>query len=107
MKWLSTVQNNEEYLQVLAGIGTSFVIDETIHRSIEKMFCTLYGNPKETNINRLRYQLFGKTNIPEPHKLSPTKDELYQNVRQANYQSYIWKRALRVSTDEASPDGNG
>ena len=28
-------------------------------------------------------------------------------MRQANYQPYIWKRALRISTDEPSPDGNG
>ena len=76
-EWLSTVQNNEEHLQVLADIGTSLVIDETIHRSIEKMFCALYGNQKETDINRLRYQLFCKKNIPEPHKLPPTEDELY------------------------------
>ena len=39
-KWLSTVQNNEEHLQVLADIGTSLVIHETIYRSIE-MFCAL------------------------------------------------------------------
>ena len=106
-KWLSTVQNNEEHLQLLVDIGTSLVIDEIIHRAIEKMFCALYGNPKETNINRLRYQLFCKKNIPELHKLAPTKDEHYQHVRRANYQSYIWKRALRISTEEASPDGNG
>ena len=104
---LSTVQNNEEHLQVLADIGASLAIGETIHRAIEKMFCALYGNPKKTNINRLRYQLFCKKNIPEPHKLPPTKDELYQHMRRANYQSYIWKRALRISTDKASPDGNG
>ena len=53
MKWLSTVENKEEHLQVLADIGTSVVIDQTIHWSIEKMFCAMYGNPKETNINRL------------------------------------------------------
>ena len=104
-KWLSTVENNEEHLQVLANTHTSVAINEIIHQSIE-MFYALYRNPKETNINRLRYQLFCKKNIPKPHKLPPTKDESYQHVRQANYQSYIWKRALRISTDEASPDGN-
>ena len=39
--------------------------------------------------------------------MPPTKDELIQHLKRANYQSFVWKRALQVNPDIPSPVGNG
>ena len=50
--------------------------------------------PDETNINETRYRKFSMEDTQEPHQLPPTKDELTQHIIRANYQAYVWKRAL-------------
>ena len=82
-------------------------MDESTPNIIEKLFCHLYGMPEENEINDARYREFCKNKIPEPHQLPPTKDELLQHVKRANYQSFIWKRALHANPDIRSPVGNG
>ena len=46
-------------------------------------------------------------NMLEPHQLPPTKDELTQHIICANYQAYVWKRALETNLDIPSPIGHG
>ena len=45
--------------------------------------------PEENEINDARYRKFCKNKIPELHELPPTKDELLQYAKRANYQSFI------------------
>ena len=85
-KWLKTVTKSNEYI----------FVDESTTNIIEKLFCDLYGMPEKNETNDARYR-----------KLPPTKDELLQHVKQGNYQSFIWKRALHANPDIPSPVGNG
>ena len=63
--------------------------------------------PEEEEINEVRYRKFCKEKTPEPHQLSPTRDELIQHIKRANYQSFVWKRALLANPDISTPVGNG
>ena len=106
-KWLSTVQKKEEYLQSVSQLGDTIRINADVFQKIEKLFCHLYGMPDETNINETRYRKFCMENMPEPHQLPPTKDELTQDIIRANYQTYVWKRALETNLDIPSPIAHG
>ena len=104
---LKTVTKSDKYIFAIQALGEDIVVDEITTNIIEKLFCHLYGMPEENEINDARYCKFCKNKIPEPHQLPPTKDELLQHVKQANYQSFIWKRTLHANPDIPSPVGNG
>ena len=46
-------------------------------------------------------------NTPKPYQLPPTKDEFTKHIIRANYQAYVWKRALETNLDIPSPIGHG
>ena len=106
-KWLKTVTQSDEYIFAIQALGEDIVADKSTTNVIKKLFCHLYGMPEENEINDSRYCKFCKNKIPEPHQLPPTKDELLQHVKRANYQSFIWKRALHANPDITSPVGDG
>lgn len=106
--WLKKASQNDEYLAAIATLGEDITVNEEALKHIEKLFCSLYGMGKENDINAVRYLKFcNHEKVPEPHQLPPTKDELTQHVKRANYQSMIWKRALDVHPDIPSPINNG
>ena len=72
-----------------------------------KLFSHFYGTTDETSINKTRYKKFYKEQTLELHQLPPTKDELTQHIIWANYQAYVWKRALEISIDIPSIIGHG
>ena len=51
--------------------------------------------------------MFCRSKTPEPYQLPPTKDELLQHIKRANYQSFVWKQALDSSFEVESPVGHG
>ena len=106
-KWLKTVTKSDEYIFAIQALGEVIVVDKSTTNVIEKLFCHLYGMPERNEINDARHRSFCKNKIPEPHQLPPTKDELLQHVKRANYQSFIWKRARHANPDITSPVGNG
>ena len=90
-KWLKTVTKSDKYIFAIQVLGEDIAVDKSTTNVIEKLFCHLYGMPEENEIN----------------DLPPTKDQLLQHVKRANYQSFIWKRALHGNPDITSPVGNG
>jgi len=106
-KWLKTITKREGYIFATQALRETIIVDESTASIIEKLFCHLYGMPQENEINEARYRKFCENKIPEPHQLPPTKDELLQHIKRANYQSFIWKRALHANPDIPSPVGNG
>ena len=63
--------------------------------------------PEESDINSARYKKFCRAKTPEQHQLPPTKDELLQHVKRANYQLLVWKQALNINFEPHSPIGHG
>ena len=106
-KWITTAEKKEEYLDAMRLLGETLTISNSLFQTIQAMICHLYGMPEETDVNKVWYKRFRKASTPEPQQLPPTQDELLQHVKRANYQSYIWKRALFVNPDIQDPDGHG
>ena len=67
--------------------------------------CRLYGNSTVDDINEVRYRRFSANRVPDPRKLPRTQDALYLHIKRANYQSFVWKRALCY--EYSNPVGNG
>ena len=88
-KWLKTATKSDEYIFAIQALGEDIVVDESTTDITEKLFCHLCSMPEENEINDARYRKFCKNKIPELHQLPPTKDELLQYVKRANYQSFI------------------
>ena len=95
VKWLNLVLSNEIFRDALALLGEDLSIQDTIFEAIEQLVCTAYGFESETDIDRVRYKKCCGKKFPEPSRLPPTKDELKQHIKRANYQTFIWKNALQ------------
>ena len=92
----------------LACVGQSLNIHEDIVEKIEAFFRSLYlisaKGPK--TVDEARYVMFcqtSKSNMVHP----PTSDSLLQHTKRANYQAYVWKKALVATQRLPSPDDHG
>ena len=104
---MSTVQKKEECLQSVCQLGDTIRINADVFQKIAKLSCHLYRMPDEPNIKETRYRKFCIENTPESHQLPRTKVELTQHTIRANYQAYVWKRALETNLDISSLIGHG
>ena len=103
-RWFSTLEKQEEYMNAMRLRGESLEATESLSAIVERMVCHLY---EESDINSAGYKKFCRPKTPEPHQFPPTKDELLQHVKQANYQSLVWKHALNINFELHSPIGHG
>ena len=53
------------------------------------------------------YKRCCKEKFPEPCRMPPTSDELRQYVKRANYQAFIWKKALEIDPKIPDPERHG
>lgn len=76
-------------------------------RSAEEFLCALYS-PKKwfAKADDVRYFLFCQKNN-KSEELPPTSDSLGHHIKQANYQTYVRRKALVPLQTLPSPDGNG
>ena len=95
---------------MLTMLGQEHECSSQLLTEIEKFVCAVYGQPKYTDINKLRYDTFckknqGHVNVLDLHNscdmslLPPCRDSLEVHILCVNYQSYIWCHA-----DDKQPD---
>ena len=106
-KSLSTLEKREECMNAMRLLGETLEVTEGLFAITERMVCHLYGMPEESDLNSARYKKFCRAKTPEPHQLPPTRDELLQSVKRANYQSRVSKQALNTNFELHSPIGHG
>ena len=91
----------------LSCVGQSLNIDEDIVEKIEAFVRSLYAisakGPK--TVDEARYVMFCQTSKSNM-ALPPTSDSLLQHTKRANYQAYVWKKALVATQRLPSPDGH-
>ena len=104
-KWMKLIQN-DDYKSALALFGGDVEISERILETIETIVCELYGT-NQTSITEARYKKFCKKSMSDPCMLPPTKGELELHIKRANYQTFIWKKAVKRELDIPSPVGHG
>ena len=91
----------------LSQLGTRVKMVNTTKIGCEKFICCLYTkDTKLSLIDEARYRIFcqkGQKN----EILPPTSDSLALDMQCANYQAYLWRRALVPYQRLPSPDGHG
>ena len=105
-KWFKFVEKDPRHQDILALLGNDIDVNPLLIDGIEELVCSLYGE-KTTDIHTARYKKICSKNTPDPASLPPTKDELVQHAKRANYQAFIWKRALEMNPELPGPDGYG
>ena len=89
-------------------MGQSPDVDSVTARKAEAFICSLYNvsNRIPTSAGEARYLLFcqkTQSNL----QLPPTSESLKQHIKRANYQAYVWRKALVPRQDLPTPAGNG
>ena len=83
-------------------------MDLVTARKAEAFICSLYNvsNRISSSADEARYLLYCQ-NAQSNLQLPPTSDSLLQHIKRANYQAYVWRKALVPRQDLPTPAGNG
>lgn len=107
-KGLTALLGNKENQSRLRLLGEDAEVNNSISEACEAFISSLYspssGAGKTTD--EVRYWLFcqkGQRN----ERLPPTSDSLLQHTKRANYQAYVWKRALEPVQNLPPADQHG
>ena len=87
-------------LQAVSEVGDSWEVPSEIMDVIEEFMCALYGKPRVSKVNEVRYLhlqakcgvALSKSSNFDLSSLPPCESCLQEHVNRANYQVGIWKR---------------
>lgn len=96
-----TLKQNDKFLDVFCQIGESIPPSNEVSKQLQAFVCALYGNNRQTSVNKLRYDLF-KSGKSSEECLPPNEDALKLHISRCNYQAYIWRHALDQNIDAPS-----
>ena len=93
---------------------------EGFHLGLESFVCALYGKPKMTNVDDVRYSMFQQFYAPKRHgdplekikginpsSMPPCHAVLINKIKRVNYVATIWKNAALPEPCVVQPEGNG
>ena len=116
---LKILKRHKEFLPSFKMLGSSEVVDEELHSSLEKFTCLLYAGKTNEEINKLRLDRFQQRFSPKQGKLlssgigvdlsllPPCQDALRMHIRRVNYQALIWYQADKPTPVIPHPDQHG
>ena len=95
------VEKSQEYRLMFAKFGQEQVCSDDLYKEAEQFVCVLYGKPKYTEVNKLRYDSFlnkcqGNGDVLDTYcgidmsLLPPCQSALTMHVKRVNYQVYVW-----------------
>ena len=90
-------QVTSDSVQVL---GKSLPLSEQSITKLEEVVCRVYNDNQCKLVNDLRYKIFCKGKNVQSHQLLPTSAALRYNLKQANYQAFLWNKALQPRIDQ-------
>ena len=90
-----------ESVQVL---GEGLPLNELSIIKLEEVVCRLYNDNQCKLVNDLRYKMFCKGKNVQSHQLLPTSAALHYHLKRANYQAFLWKKALQPRIDQEPVD---
>ena len=105
-KALELVKNDEVVRSSVLTLGESVPLSDTNMLKLEEAICRLYSDRQCNAVNEVRYKMFCKVKNVQSQQLPPTSAALKQHLMRANYQAYIWRRAMDPETD-VSPENQG
>ena len=100
--WKS-ISNNKVHQESLACVGHSPDVDEERAKKAEAFICSLYtiSNRIPATADEARYR------PRTTYCCLQLCDSLLQHIKRANYQAYVWRKALMPRQDLPSPAGHG
>ena len=118
LKPLKIVTNDEDLTRVFARLGTEDNICNEDQSVLEHFVCKLYGKPKHTSVDQVRYDKISETFSVKKSILSsshgidlgqmpPCKKVLKLHMQRANYQTLIWRKAVLNYPDLPKPETSG
>ena len=100
------LMQNDNYKSALAPLGEDVEISERVLETTETMVCEPYGI-NGTFITEASYKKYCRKSMPDPCMIPPMKGKLELHIKRANYQAFIWKKAVEREPDMPSSVGNG
>ena len=116
---LKVPEKRSQFIATFGALGQDIDIQATTFNDLEHFVCCMYGKPKYTRVNKLRYDLFmQKFCLKSGYVLSsfdgidisflpPYQDSLHMHIQRANYQAWIWNSFLERYLEIPSPVGHG
>ena len=86
-----------ESVQVL---GEGLPLSEQSITKLEEVVCRLHSDNLCKLVNDLCYKKFCKGKNVQSHQLPPTRFALQYHLKRANYQAFLWKKALQARIDQ-------
>ena len=107
-KAMKALLGNQSQQERLAEVGMELPMSDAAVRNCESFICQLYTTAQRagTRADDVRYWLFCQKQ-KQNEGLPPTSDSLLQHIKRANYQAYIWRKALEQQQDLPSPNDHG
>jgi hypothetical protein len=110
---IKVLQKSPELVPTLAHLGDSWDILEELINSLEAFTCVIYGKPRFTGANDLRYYMV-KEKCGEGEYLNaeinvdlaaipPCRCNLKEHIKKCNYQVSIWKHGLEQHPEIPTP----
>lgn len=97
----------EQIQRDLSCLGENPVIQEPVLKVAEAFICSIYTSAKSfLNADDARYFLFCQRSL-KSEDLPPTSECLSHHIKRANFQAFVWNRALHPLQNSPSPEGNG
>ena len=97
----------EQMQRDLCTLGQNPAIHEPAQKAAESFICSLYTSAKNfSNVDDARYFLFCQRNL-KSEDLPPTSECLSHHIKRANFQAFVWNRALVPLQNIPSPDEHG
>ena len=116
---LKVLEKRSQFIATFGALGQDIDIQATTFNELEHFVCCMYGKPKYSSINKLRYDLFMQKFRPKSgyvlssfdgidmSLLPPCQGSLYMHTQWANYQAWIWNSSLERHLEIPSPVGHG
>ena len=116
---LKVLEKRKYFLSTFRSLGQASEIEETAFNELEQFVCCMYGKPKYSTVNKLRYHLFIQKYQPTSGSLLTSgdgidlsllpscRDSLYMHIKRANYQTLLWNSAQERFPGIPEPIGHG
>ena len=102
------LRKSSAHQESLSEFGTSLLLEENVLMGSELYICNQYTNIAKAGktADEVRHWLFCKKNT-KSDGLPPTSHSLLQHLKRANYQAFIWRKALSPIQHLSSPLNHG
>ena len=117
IKPIKILEKKKHFQNVLAVVGDSWEMSPTLLEVFEEFTCCMYGFPRFSSLDMLRYHLLKKKCVEndqlDPKRtvdlsiFPPCQETLKQHLKRTIYQVGIWKRAFEQFPEVPDPEDNG